>query len=101
VRLSWATAAEVDNYGFRLYRSSGASFANAEMIHFEPAASGFGGHTYSFNDAPGDGQWWYWLEDVDTRGQATLHEPVNVSVGASQSSALKAYFPILIQKASP
>jgi len=38
VVLQWATAHEIDNYGFNLYRAPADNFAQAELIHFEPSA---------------------------------------------------------------
>ena len=53
VVLNWATAEEVDNYGFNLYRAPVDDFAQAELIHFEPSAiqGGTGsGATYRYLD---------------------------------------------------
>jgi hypothetical protein len=75
VNLSWATAAEIDNLGFYVYRSSSLSIDEAERIHFEPAAGGSGGHTYTFTDTPGNGSWWFFLSDIDTYGVETFHLP--------------------------
>jgi hypothetical protein len=77
VILSWATAAEIDNLGFFIYRSSTPKLDDAESIHFEPAGGGPAGHTYTFTDSPGDGSWWYWLSDIDTHGVETFHLPSN------------------------
>ncbi len=77
--LDWATAEEIDNYGFNLYRAPADAFAQAELIHFEPSAiqGGTGsGATYRYLDTPPvDGTWWYWLTDIDTRGIQTRHNP--------------------------
>ena len=81
VDLTWATAVEVDNFGFNLYRAAANDLAHASLIHFEPAVTqGSGtGATYSYIDTtPGIGKWWYWLADVDTRGHETVHAPINV-----------------------
>jgi hypothetical protein len=75
VNLSWATAAEIDNLGFYIYRGSTAKIEDAERIHFEPAGGGSGGHNYAFTDTPGDGSWWYFLSDIDTHGVETFHLP--------------------------
>ena len=65
VALNWATAAEIDNYGFNLYRANVDNFAQAELIRFEPSAiqgGTGGGATYATQDTPpGQGTWWYWL----------------------------------------
>jgi hypothetical protein len=75
VALDWATAQEVDNYGFNLYRAAVDDFAQATWIHFEPSsiAGGTGsGATYRYVDtSPGPGTWRYWLTDVDTHGAET------------------------------
>lgn len=76
VDLSWATAAEIDNLGFYIYRSADNNLSNATQIHFEPAGGGSAGHTYSYTDTPpGEGPWWYWLSDIDTHGVETFHMP--------------------------
>jgi hypothetical protein len=75
VELSWATAAEIDNLGFYVYRASTMDLDEAERIHFEPAGGGSSGHTYSFTDSPGSGSWFYWLSDIDTHGVETFHLP--------------------------
>ncbi|UCD99407.1 MAG: hypothetical protein JSV42_01375 [Chloroflexota bacterium] len=75
VHLSWATAAEVDNLGFYIYRASTMNLADAQRVHFEPAGGGSSGHTYSYTDSPGEGAWFYWLSDIDTHGVETFHLP--------------------------
>lgn len=93
--LAWATAAEVDNFGFRLYRAPANDFARATAVAFMPAAgSGATGASYTHTDtAPGDGVWWYWLADVSTSGQETLHGPV--STGLSTNATLKLFLPMV------
>lgn len=93
VKLTWATAAEIDNYGFKIYRSQKRNFSTAEEIHFEPAGGGTGGHTYFFTDTPpGNGPWVYWLTDIDTAGKETIHMPVFVKAIMSHVN----YLPILV-----
>ena len=76
VDLSWATAAEIDSYGFYINRSADNNLSHAERVHFEPAFGGSGGHTYSYTDTPPDeGPYWYWLSDIDTFGKETFHMP--------------------------
>ena len=75
VNLSWATAAEIDNLGFYIYRGSTLNLGAAERIHFEPAGGGSAGHTYSYTDSPGAGTWFYFLSDIDTHGVETFHLP--------------------------
>lgn len=97
VTLGWATASEVDNFGFTLYRAPTNNFALATNIHFEPSANPGGtggGATYTYIDTvPQTGEWWYWLVDVDTQGHATTHGPV--STVAAWVATTKLYFPII------
>ena len=93
MRLKWATALEVDNFGFNLYRANVDDLGHASLIHFEPAVTqGSGsGATYVYIDtAPYDGTWWYWLADVDTQGHETLHAPINATV----QSLYRVYLPL-------
>ena len=78
VTLSWETAAEIDNFGFRLYRHNSQDFTAARQIHFEPSTVTSGpGTTYDHTDTvPIEDNYWYWLEDVDTSGATAVHGPV-------------------------
>lgn len=85
MRVKWATAVEVDNFGFNLYRARVNNLGQAKLIHFEPAATtGSGlGATYTYLDTlPATGSWWYWLADVDTSGRETFHTPVRTVLPA-------------------
>jgi uncharacterized repeat protein (TIGR01451 family) len=98
VSLDWATAKEIDNYGFNLYRAPVNDFAQATLIHFEPSAITGGngaGTTYHFTDTPPAGQWWYWLTDVDTQGLETWHEPETIVLVAANAHRL--YLPLVVR----
>lgn len=83
--LSWETATELDNFGFRLMRSNTGSLTNAEQISFVPSSISNGtgpGTSYAVVDqlsAPG--RYTYWLVDIDTFGVETTHPPVSVTLG--------------------
>jgi hypothetical protein len=98
ITLGWATAAEIDNFGFNLYRAPANDFAQAQLVHFIPSAPGFGGHLYSDTDIlPSAGEWWYWLTDVDTEGRETQHGPLMVTL-AEGSFFYHLYLPLLSGK---
>jgi len=82
VILTWETATEVDNAGFNIYRSkmSDGTYkkVNGKLIPAE--GSGSLGASYSFEDTPGSGAFYYKLEDVDYNATSAMHGPVKVRV---------------------
>lgn len=85
VLLEWETATELDNLGFNLYRANSpdgpCTRLNASLIPSQNPGSPIGA-SYSFLDEdvqPGL-TYYYWLEDVDIYGVATLHGPVTATV---------------------
>jgi hypothetical protein len=99
VRLAWATAVEIDNFGFNLYRAPVHDFAQAEWVHFEPAAPlNQSGATYAHADlAPSDSTWWYWLADVDTQGKETLSASVSTRIEMNTTLPYRLYLPCVIK----
>ena len=98
VSVNWATALEVDNFGFNLYRASLADLKQASLVHFEPAvAQGSGSGAYAYVDTlPYAGTWWYWLADVDTQGSEMFHaSPVYVIVQLSSGAPYQVYLPLI------
>ena len=56
------------------------------------------GATYVYVDTvPSDGVWWYWLADVDTRGNKTRSAQATASVGVNVALPYKVYLPILMK----
>jgi hypothetical protein len=86
VRLTWSTATEIDNVGFRILRQSQGKRLRegSELELLTPTlipASGAEllGAEYQFVDAdPPPGRIAYFLEDVDRFGRSTRHGPVVV-----------------------
>jgi fibronectin-binding autotransporter adhesin len=80
VVLAWETATEIKNAGFRVLRQeSDGQLTNLTPRLIPPGSAGgeLGGAHYTFTDqsAPREATL-YWLEDVDTLGNATRHGPV-------------------------
>ena len=81
VRLEWATAVEIDNVGFKLYRAFDSARADAEQVAYIPSQAEGGGAVYTHTDTvPQHGDWWYWLVDVDTSGKETFQDAVGTTV---------------------
>ena len=85
IRLDWETASEIDNLGFNLYRSESPEGErvqlNAALIPSQNPGSPVGA-VYTWRDravTPGV-TYYYWLEDMDLYGRATLHRPVSAMV---------------------
>ncbi len=84
VAVTWETTSELHNRGFNLYRGLSAAGwdrqLNTVLIPSQATGSTIG-FAYRWDDSASlvTGQtYWYWLEDVDLNGVATLHGPVSV-----------------------
>lgn len=94
VQVTWETATEQSNRGFNLYRSTTpdapAQPLNSTLIPSQAQGS-MNGFVYTWTDSDGlvDGQTvYYWVEDVDMNGAATLHGPVSVTYVAPTAVTL-------------
>ncbi|HEY75553.1 MAG TPA: DUF11 domain-containing protein [Thermoflexia bacterium] len=97
VRLEWATAVEVDNFGFNLYRAPEPDRARASLLGLIPSQAHGSGATYGYTDTvPYDGTWWYWLADVNTAMEETFHGPVSATVGVVVLP-YRVYLPIVVR----
>jgi len=80
VIITWQTGSETDNLGFRIYRADSENGERVLVSDIILAAGSSGGSSYEFIDQTAtDGDWYYWLEDIDKSGELTQHGPVSVS----------------------
>jgi uncharacterized repeat protein (TIGR01451 family) len=101
ILVRWATAAEIDNFGFRLLRSKTGQLADAVQVAFVPAQGKAGGATYEYIDqdvALGE-TYSYWLVDVDTNGVETRRGPVTLTFsGTAGNSNSIIFLPIVVKQ---
>jgi len=81
VTVTWETATEVDNAGFNVYRarSEGGQYIKVNGSLISAKGNATAGARYKYADTPGDGTFYYMLEDVDNNGNGALHGPVTVN----------------------
>ncbi len=92
VLVAWETVSEFDTQGFNLWRGLAADGSDREMLTFVPAQTpgSTQGAVYQVEDAAvqAGATYWYWLEDIDLGGQATLHGPVSATMPAPTAVTL-------------
>jgi len=82
VILNWATASEIDNAGFNIYRAESEDGEyikiNSSLIPAEGSPTQ--GAMYQFIDEGVKNRttYYYKLEDIDLNGTSTMHGPVSV-----------------------
>jgi hypothetical protein len=85
IALEWETATEIDNVGFNLYRAGSLdglrTRLNASLIPSQAPGSPAGAVYAWLDESVTSGMtYYYWLEDVDVHGVATLHGPVTAEL---------------------
>ncbi len=94
--VTWETVSELDNRGFNLARDVGSrAGCQAERIPDPVAVAGqHRGLRYTWEDHAGletGVTYWYWLEDLDTGGNLTRHEPISVDYVTPNTVGLAAF----------
>jgi len=87
VRIEWETASEINTLGFNLYRAESLDGPqvqiNASLIPSQAPGSPVGAsYTQLDQNVQAGTTYYYWLEDVNIEGIATLHGPVSVTTRA-------------------
>lgn len=76
--LEWETGTETDNAGFNIYRAAqkGGPYAKINDALIAAQGNSTDGASYRYEDTPpGDGRYYYLLEDVETSGANSIHGP--------------------------
>ena len=99
VTVRWQTSAEINTFGFRLYRSTDGTRANAVLVTPEliPAQGrGQGGATYTWTDSTAQAgqRYSYWLQEVETSGATNEYGPAT-AITASPTRGSFLYLPLL------
>lgn len=82
--LAWKTDTEVDNAGFNLYRAAtkGGPYTKINDARISAQGDSTNGASYQYEDVPpGNGRYFYLLEDVDANGGNTIHGPQRARLG--------------------
>jgi hypothetical protein len=82
--LYWATASEVNSWGFLVYRATTARRADAERVSAQMITAQGSGSSYSWQDRsvqPGK-VYYYWLVEVELNGVRHEHGPVRADGAA-------------------
>ena len=89
VRLTWQTASENCNLGFRLWRRE--AFGNFEALTFVPGiGNGIGVRDYVFLDSTaGRGFYTYRMEQVTHDGESAMLDAQTVLLGTSMSFSMR------------
>jgi hypothetical protein len=85
IALDWETASEIDNVGFNLYRAGSLHGPRTQLnpsLILSQAPGSPAGAVYTWPDESviAGIAYYYWLEDVDVHGVATLHGPVTAEL---------------------
>jgi hypothetical protein len=97
VRLTWETAAEIDNEGFNIWRSETADGSyvklNSSLIPAQGNADTGASYEYADTGVVRGMTYYYKLEDVDLHGVSTFHGPVS----ATPSPIRRIYLPVILK----
>jgi len=85
--LYWTTQTEENNAYWNIYRATTDNFENAVNINANDPVPGNGttnmANDYIYVDTVPvvqNSTYWYWIEDVSTDGETTLHDPITLTI---------------------
>jgi uncharacterized repeat protein (TIGR01451 family) len=89
-RVLWTTGAELNSFGFAIYRSSTANRSDATLVSTELIAAKGGNSSYEFVDATAQAgtSYSYWLVEVEKSGATVEYGPVKANWGANGTESL-------------
>ncbi|MGB5049183.1 MAG: choice-of-anchor Q domain-containing protein, partial [Caldilineaceae bacterium] len=98
VQVNWVTGAEVNAWGFHLWRTASEQWGSGLRVTpgVIPAAGRNGsGASYSFFDPDGKKGHWYWLQEVESDGNLNLYGPVLVDAVTSGLPQRSLFLPMV------
>ena len=101
VVIRWETGVERNTWGYQLYRGTGDDRALATRITptiILARGRGANGAAYSWNDstATDDGDYRYWLEEVEVDGTTSIHGPIRINAQTA-SNTFKVFLPLTVR----
>jgi hypothetical protein len=89
ITVEWTTASELNTAGFNLYRSESAAGdyqrLNAELVPGSTDPLTGGSYSYTDTNVIAGRTYYYQLEDIETSGATTRHEPYQVVAGTGSN----------------
>jgi uncharacterized repeat protein (TIGR01451 family) len=84
-RVQWTTGAELNTFGFTLYRSNTSNRSDATLVSAEMISARGSNSRYEFVDATAQAgvAYHYWLVEVETTGNTREYGPVKTDVRAN------------------
>ena len=93
VLISWQTAAEIDNLGFRVLRSERSDGGYAELTREIIPASAQGEYRWLDGTVEAGKKYYYMIQDVDRGGRLASHGPVAAEIALPEVVALAQNYP--------
>ncbi|MBX3052028.1 MAG: DUF11 domain-containing protein [Caldilineaceae bacterium] len=108
IEVAWLTGAEIDTWGFHLWRGTSNDRGQAVRVTQQliPAEGRNGGgsiYRYLDTDVAGDSLYWYWLEEMETDGSRNEYGPVSgrlSSPGNGEGAIAPLFLPLVGQGVS-